>query len=199
MMRALVVLAALAAPAAADTDVVTNALQGPFASRDEACKIVLGSRGACWTYRASRQASSHDWTAIEIGVVDEKTHTGEKTDTKDYGIFVRIDKEWFGEYLGTNGFVNTEFFPPCHSHETGSCTPFHREVPTYYSAPALSWVGNQLVLFYATPDDVGFRETAPTAELVQVCRLVAKVPECSMKVIVTSRRRLRSVRRVARP
>ncbi|MEO8843184.1 MAG: hypothetical protein ABI704_16535, partial [Kofleriaceae bacterium] len=138
------------------------------------------SRGPCSTYRASTQTSSRTWSAIEIGMVDEKTHT------KDYGIFVRIGKEWFGDYLGTNGFVDTEFFPPCHSDEEGSCAPFHRDKPTSYRVPKLAWVANQLVLFYATPNDVGFRETAPTAELIQVCRLVAKVPECSEKVIALS-------------
>jgi hypothetical protein len=71
-------------------------------------------------------------------------------------------------------------------------------MPSYYGLPKLSWVNaiaggsKELVLFYPRPSDVGFREFAPTGELVQVCGLsTAGVPSCTVELIAVTRSRAR--------
>jgi len=71
-------------------------------------------------------------------------------------------------------------------------------MPSHYTPPKLSWVNvieggsKELVMFYPTPSDVGFRELAPTAELVQVCGLgETHVPSCTQMLIAVTRTRAR--------
>ena len=190
------VVLAIAAPAMAD-DIVGQSLEGPFATRNEACEAVLATRGPCTNYHVQITASSTPgWTKVELGAVsDKRSHSK----TKHFGLFVEIDKQWFGGFLGTDGTVDTEFFPPCKpGGGVGSCAPFHADKPTYYALPKLSWVNaiaggsKELVLFYPTASDVGFREEEPTAELVQVCGLgAANVPSCTVQLIAVTRSRAR--------
>ena len=187
---------AIAAPAMAD-DIVGQSFEGPFATRNEACEAVLATRGPCTTYHVQiTPSATPGWSKVELGAVNDQRS---RSKTKHFGLFVEIDKQWFGTFLGTEGFVDTEFFPPCEpGGGVGSCAPFHADKPTHYGLPKLSWVNaiaggsKELVLFYPTPSDVGFRESDPTAELVQVCGLgVAHVPSCTVELIVVTRSRVR--------
>ena len=189
------VASAVAAPMA--NDIVGQPLEGPFATRNEACEAVLATRGPCTTYQAQiTPSSTPGWSKVELGAVsDKRSHSK----TKHFGLLVEIDKHWFGTFLGTDGTVDTEFFPPCKpGGGVGSCAPNHANKPSYYALPKLSWVNavaggsKELVLFYSTPADVGFRETEPSAELVQVCGLgAAGVPSCTVELIVVTRSRAR--------
>jgi hypothetical protein len=195
-MKLGVILILIAAPAMAD-DIVGQPLEGPFATRDEACKAVLATRGPCTTYQTQiTPSATRGWTKVELGSINDE-HPRLKT--KHFGLFVEINKQWFGRFLGTNGLVDTEFFPRCPpGGGVGSCAPNHADKPSYYSLPKLSWVNavaggsKELVLFYPTPSDVGFRELAPTAELVQVCGLGAGgVPSCTADLFAVTRSRVR--------
>jgi hypothetical protein len=191
---ALILIAIAAAPALAE-DIPGQRLEGPFASRNEACEAALAPRGPCTTYQTQITAgSSAGWTKVELGAVDDKRSHSK---TKHFGLFVEIDKQWFGGFLGTDGTVDTELFPPCKpGGGVGSCAPSHADRPIHYTLPKLSWVNvvsggsKELVLFYPTPSDVGFREDDPTAELVQVCGLsAARSPSCTVELIVVTRSR----------
>jgi hypothetical protein len=198
MAKLVVILVAItiAAPAMAD-DVVGQSLEGPFATRNEACEAVLATRGPCTTYHVQLTPSSTPgWSKVELGAVADRRS---QSKTKHFGLFVEIDKQWFGGFLGTDGTVDTEFFPPCKpGGGVGSCAPFHADKPMHYALPKLSWVNavaggsKELVMFYPTPSDVGFREEEPTAELVQVCGLsAARVPSCTVELIAVTRSRAR--------
>ncbi len=121
-MRALAIalcFAASTAEAAPDaslddqpSDVPGLALEGPFTSRALACEAVLGTRGRCATYHAEAALpATHDWRAIEIGAVRDLHENNPKT--RHFAIVVRIGEQWFASYLGTNGTIDTEYFPPC--------------------------------------------------------------------------------------
>jgi hypothetical protein len=174
-------------------DVPVFALEGPFATRDEACAAALGSRGTCATYHAVvTLAATRDWDAVEIGAVGD-THRA-NTKTRHFGMFVSVGKKWFANFLGTDGTIDTEFFPPCKSDGgVGSCAPFHRDKPSFYKPPKLSFVdavkggAREILLFYPTPADVGFRESAPLGELVQVCGIGAGAPGCTSQVVAVTR------------
>jgi hypothetical protein len=196
MKLALIWVAIAAAPAMAD-DIPGQPLEGPFATRNEACEAVLAKRGPCTTYHARvTPSSTPGWSKVELGAIDdERSHSK----TKHFALFVEIDKHWFATFLGTDGTVDTEIFPPCKpGGGVGSCAPSHADKPSFYRVPRLSWVdavaggSKELVLFYPTPADVGFREDEPTAELVQVCGLsAARVPGCTVELIVVTRSRSR--------
>ena len=194
-----IVVMALTTPTPARADdpeyLTGNVLEGPFATRDEACEAVLLA-GTCTTYRTLvTPAATSGWGVVELGVVnDHRSKT-----TKHFGLFVTIGKQWFARSLGTDGSVDTEFFPRCKPDGgEGSCTPFHRDMPAHYKVPKLSWVdvakggAKERVMFYPTPSDVGFRAFAPTAELVQVCGLAANIPSCTETFIAVSRSRARA-------
>ncbi len=184
-----------AAPAdleAKPADVPGLALAGPFSTRAQACEEVLGSRGSCASYRAvAGVRAPHVWRAVEIGAVRDSGRA--YGDTKHFALFVNIDGTWFATFLGTNGNEDTEFFPPC-DRPGRSCTPFHRDRPSYFKVPTLTFVdavkggAEELVLFYRTPRDVGFRDFAPDGELIQVCGLgAAGAPSCTPQLIAVSR------------
>jgi hypothetical protein len=203
-VRGLVILAVLvaveppfvaAAPAALEAkpaDVCGLALAGPFSTRAQACEEVLGTRGSCATYHTETAVSApHGWRAVEIGAVRDSGRA--YADTKHFALFANIDGKWFATFLGTNGKEDTEYFPPC-DRQGHSCTPFHRDRPLYFQVPTLSFVdavkggAEELVLFYRTPRDVGFRDFAPDGELVQVCGLgAAGSPSCTPQLIAVSR------------
>ena len=190
-----VVVVAIATPAAAE-DVIGNPLEGPFATRDAACEAVLATRGTCATYRTkAAPTATRGWDKVEVGAVADRHRAN--TTTRHFGLFVEVGKKWFARFLGTEGTVDTEFFPHCEPGG-GNCTPFHRDVPAHYTPPKLSWVdavkggAKELVMFYPTPSDVGFRTFAPTGELVQVCGLgAAGVPSCTETFVAVTRSRAR--------
>ncbi len=193
----LVVLAApsvTAAPAtldAAPADVPGLALDGPFTTRAQACEQILGTRGSCATYRTKATLRApRGWRAVEIGAVRDSDRR--YADTNHFALFANVDGHWFATLLGTDGNQDTEFFPPC-DRSGHSCTPFHRDVPSRFQVPTLSVVdavkggAEELVLFYRTPRDVGFRDFAPDGELIQVCGLGAASPSCTPQLVVVSR------------
>ncbi len=184
-----------ATPAALEVkpaDVPGIALAGPFATRALACEQVLGARGSCATYRVEATArSGRGWRGVEIGAVRDRDRA--YADTSHFALFANVAGQWYATFLGTDGKEDTEYFPPC-DRPHHSCTPFHRDRPMYFRVPTLSFIdavkggAEELVLFYRTPRDVGFRDFARDGELIQVCGLgAAAAPSCTPQLIVVSR------------